>query len=81
MDNEGQVLLELEKLRGAVNEGFAKLVGRMDNVDQRANGQADDIADLKREMETVKAKVWKLSMLAAALGTGGATGLSQLIGG
>lgn len=81
MDNEGQVLLELEKLRGAVNEGFAKLAGRLDAGDQRAGTQGEDIGALKKEVEVLKARVYKLSTLAAVLGTAGATGLTQLLGG
>lgn len=81
MDNEGQVLLELEKLRGAVNEGFAKLAGRLDAGDQRAGMQGNDIESLKERFDALNAKVWKLSMLAAVGGTAGATGLTQLMGG
>lgn len=81
MNDEGGIAVALSDLRGAVNEGFAKLDGRLDMALQRTDMIERETMELKRRVEQLEGKVWKFSIAAAALGTGGATGIIQLIQG
>ncbi|MEW1547519.1 hypothetical protein [Streptomyces tsukubensis] len=80
MTDDGGVAIALEALRGAVNTGFARLEGRLDGVLQRTAEVEKDIEVLKAEVETLKARTWRLVTLASAASAGGATGLVQLWG-
>lgn len=80
-DDSGTVAVALSDLRGAVDTGFAKLDGRLDVALQRTDTVERAAQDLKVKVEAMEAKLWKFSIAAAALGTGGATGLIQLING
>lgn len=81
MDAEVQVALELERLRGAVDTGFATLNGRLDGVLQRTDGAEGDIKDLESRVSSLERKVWMAAGVAAVAGAGGATGLFQVMGG
>ncbi|MEU7962355.1 hypothetical protein AB0D09_02630 [Streptomyces sp. NPDC049097] len=75
------VAVELERLRGAVDTGFATLNGRLDVALQRTSTVESDIADLKADVEALKRNRWPLPALAALTGAGGlAVSVWQAIG-
>jgi hypothetical protein len=78
-DETGAVAVALADLRGAVNEGFAKLNGRLDTSLQRTATVEREVGELKAKFASLEAKVWKLSMAAAAVGTAGGAGLWQVL--
>lgn len=81
MDEQGaQVLLEIERLRGEVGAGFARIDGRFDTFAQQNQEQGKDIEELQMEMKALTNKTWVLTVVAAVLGTGGGAGLGQLLG-
>lgn len=80
MDETGSVLLELERLRGAVNEGFATINGRLDSQLQRTDTAEKDIEKLEARVSTLEKKVWAASGLAAVLSGGGVAGVLALLG-
>lgn len=75
------VALALAELRGAVDTGFAKLDGRLDMAFQRTDTVERDVAELKTRVDALEAKLWRWAVAAAAAGTGGATGVWQLLHG
>ena len=79
-DSTGSIAVALASLKGSVDTGFAKLDGRLDVTLERQIGAERAIEELKRKFVLLEAKMWKLSMMAALLGGGGATGAYQLIG-
>lgn len=80
MDEAGAVLLELERLRGAVNEGFATVNGRLDGMTLRTTTAETDIEKLETRVSALERKVWMASGLAAVLSGGGAAGVLALLG-
>ncbi|MFD8027803.1 hypothetical protein ACFV3F_03435 [Streptomyces sp. NPDC059717] len=75
------VAVELERLRGAVDTGFATLNGRLDVALQRTSTAESDITDLKADVEALKRNRWPLPALAALTGAGGlAVSVWQAIG-
>lgn len=80
MDETGSVLLELERLRGAVNEGFATINGRLDSQLQRTDTAEKDIEKLELRVSTLEKKVWMAAGVAAVLSGGGAAGLLTAMG-
>lgn len=78
-DDAGSVAVALASLQGAVDTGFAKLDGRLDVALQRTDTVERDVQEVKGKLEALRAQMWKLSLAAAALGTGGATGIWQLM--
>lgn len=66
------VAVELERLRGAVDTGFATLNGRLDVALQRTSTVEGDIADLRADVEALKRSRWPLASVGALCG---ATGL------
>jgi hypothetical protein len=80
MDEGGAVLLELERLRGAVNEGFATVNGRLDGMSQRTTVTETDIEKLETRVSTLEKKVWMAAGVAAVLSGGGAAGLLTALG-
>lgn len=80
MDEAGVVLLELERLRGAVNEGFATVNGRLDGMALRTTTAETDIEKLETRVSSLEKKVWTVSGLAAVLSGGGAAGVLALMG-
>lgn len=77
-ENAESVAVALAELRGAVSAGFAKLDGRLDVSLQRLDTAEREIRDLKAKAAALEAKIWRFSMAAAAVGTGG-TGFWQLV--
>lgn len=73
------IALALADLRGAVNEGFAKLDGRLNVALTRSETQDREIRELKSRVSALESKIWKLSMAAAAAGTAGGAGVFQLM--
>lgn len=59
------VAVELERLRGAVDTGFATLNGRLDVALQRTSNAESDILDLRADVEALKRARWPLPSLAA----------------
>lgn len=87
-DDTGTVAVALADLRGAVDTGFAKLDGRLDVALQRTDTVERTTEELKRrsqfledKIDALEAKLWRFSAVAAAVGTGSATGLWQLLKG
>jgi hypothetical protein len=78
-DETGAVAVALADLRGAVNEGFAKLNGRLDTSLQRTATVEREVVELKAKFAVLEAKLWKLSLAAAAVGSAGGAGVFQLI--
>lgn len=60
-----QVAVELERLRGAVDTGFATLNGRLDVTLQRQSQTEADIAELRTDVEMLKRSRWPLASVAA----------------
>jgi hypothetical protein len=79
-DDTGSIAVALAGLKGAVDTGFATINGQLNVALERQNGAEREIKELKRKVAQLEAKMWKLAMAAAAVGTGGATGLWQLMG-
>jgi hypothetical protein len=74
------VAVELERLRGAVDTGFATLNGRLDVSLQRTASVESDIAELKTDVESLKRSRWPLPAVAAVCGVAGAaTGVMSLL--
>ncbi|MFE5868825.1 hypothetical protein ACFQ6V_09245 [Streptomyces roseifaciens] len=61
------VAVELERLRGAVDTGFATLNGRLDVSLQRTTVAESDIADLERRIAALERARWPLPSLAAVV--------------
>ncbi|MEW2127094.1 hypothetical protein AB0891_25580 [Streptomyces sp. NPDC007259] len=77
------VAVELERLRGAVDTGFATLNGRLDTALQRTSQAEKDIADLEtkvdKELDELGGRVsslergrWPLPTIGALTGVAGA---------
>jgi hypothetical protein len=84
--DETSVLLELERLRGAVEVGFARIDGRLDGSQQRTEGVEKDVSSLEGEVSVlrerlgaVERKIWMAAGAAAVLGAGGSAGVWQLL--
>lgn len=60
--------LELERLRGAVDTGFATLNGRLDVTLQRQSQTEADVAELRTDVEMLKRSRWPLASVAALTG-------------
>lgn len=84
------VVLELERLRGAVNEGFARIDGRWDGMNQRTTENEKDIekadrqngerfAAIDRRLTSLERKVWIAAGAAAVAAGGSAAGIWSLI--
>lgn len=80
-EENAQVLLEIERLRGDVGAGFARIDGRFDTFAQQNQEQGKDIEELQTEVKALTSKVWVLTVVAATLGTGGGAGLARLLAG
>lgn len=65
-----QVAVELERLRGAVDTGFATLNGRLDVALQRTDQTEKDIADLVQRVMALERARWPLPSLAAVVSVG-----------
>ncbi|WP_329545577.1 hypothetical protein OG548_14460 [Streptomyces sp. NBC_01356] len=62
------VALELERLRGAVDTGFATINGRLDVTLTRTTQAEEAIAGLRADVEMLKRSRWPLPSLAALTG-------------
>lgn len=62
------VALELERLRGAVDTGFATLNGRLDTTLQRTGQVEKDVAELRVDVEMLKRSRWPLAAVATLTG-------------
>ncbi|MFZ3569407.1 hypothetical protein ACNYS0_20875 [Streptomyces sp. BH034] len=60
-----QVAVELERLRGAVDTGFATLNGRLDVALQRTDQTEKDISDLEQRLSALERARWPLPSVAA----------------
>jgi hypothetical protein len=80
-DDTGTVAVALAGLQGAVDTGFAKLNGRLDVALQRTDTVEREVSELKQKLSALESKIWRFSAAAAAVATGGATGLWQLLNG
>ncbi|WP_156722690.1 hypothetical protein [Streptomyces apocyni] len=65
---EPNVALELERLRGAMEVGFAQLNGRLDVSLQRTSQTEADIDQLEQRVEALERARWPLPSLAALVG-------------
>ncbi|GHI91756.1 hypothetical protein [Streptomyces olivaceus] len=76
------IAVELERLRGITEAGFARLDGRLEVVLQRTNRTEEDVrrlreehdqdlAELRAEVEALKRGRWPLPALGALTGLGG----------
>lgn len=75
-----QVAVELERLRGAVDTGFATLNGRLDTALQRTTQVEKDIGDLVTRVSALERARWPLPSLGVLSGlAGAATGVLALI--
>lgn len=79
MPDETAVLLELERLRGAVQEGFSNLNGRLDGTLYRTETAEKDIAALESRVSSLERRMWLFMGAGTVLASGGATGLVQLL--
>jgi hypothetical protein len=66
-----QVAVELERLRGAVDTGFATLNGRLDTSLQRTSQVEKDIGELETRVSALERARWPLPSIAALAGVGG----------
>lgn len=70
MDADGAVLLELERLRGTVGEGFATVNGRLDGMTQRDADTVQYVEKLDRRVSALERKVWMAAGLVGVLAIG-----------
>lgn len=75
MDESGAVLLELERLRGAVDTGFATVNGRLDGMGQRTSAAETGMTKLDERLSAVEKKVWKAAGIMGALAIGCSGGM------
>lgn len=80
MDEGGAVLLELERLRGAVNTGFAGVNGRLDGIDGRTAANETDVEKLDKRVSALERKVWAACGIATLVSGGGAATILALMG-
>ncbi|MFF2807472.1 hypothetical protein ACFVT2_09830 [Streptomyces sp. NPDC058000] len=62
------VALELERLRGAVEAGFARVDGALALVVQRSDQTDRRLADLDNRLDAVERRRWPLPSIAAMVG-------------
>ncbi|MET8475444.1 hypothetical protein ABZY90_19490 [Streptomyces sp. NPDC006422] len=60
-----QIALELERLRGSVDTGFATLNGRLDTALQRATQTEKDLDELEQRVLALERARWPLPSVAA----------------
>lgn len=68
---EPSVAVELERLRGAVDTGFATLNGRLDVALQRTDQTERALAQLRADVEALKKNRWPLPAIGALSGVAG----------
>ncbi|RZU21750.1 hypothetical protein [Streptomyces sp. BK239] len=74
------VALELERLRGAVEAGFARLDGRLDLLTQRHDQTDERLDELESRVDALEDRRWPLPSIGAVTGLVGVTAavISQL---
>jgi hypothetical protein len=65
------VAVELERLRGAVDTGFATLNGRLDTALQRTSQAEKDIGELETRVTSLERARWPLPAVGALTGIAG----------
>ncbi|GGP56107.1 hypothetical protein [Streptomyces abikoensis] len=68
MPDQAAVAVELERLRGSVDTGFATLNGKLEVALQRTTALESDIAALNQRVSTLEKGRWPLPSLAALVG-------------
>ncbi|MFE1770257.1 hypothetical protein [Streptomyces sp. NPDC059008] len=61
----GDVALELERLRGAVDKGFARVDGSLALLVQRSDQSDKQLADHEQRLDSLERARWPLPSLAA----------------
>ncbi|WP_405676932.1 hypothetical protein OG292_19955 [Streptomyces sp. NBC_01511] len=74
----GQIAVELEKMRGAVDTGLARVDGKLgvlvergQHTEQRLSAAEAAAATLATRVTALERRMWTASGIAAALGAGG----------
>ncbi|WKX70057.1 hypothetical protein [Streptomyces sp. XD-27] len=67
------VALELERLRGVVEAGFARLDGRLDLLAQRDDQTDKQLDEHGRRLDSLERTRWPLPSLAVLIGAAGCT--------
>lgn len=75
-----EVALELERLRGAMNTGFAQVNGKLDGLGRRTTDTESDVEKLEARVSALEKRVWMAAGVAAVLSGGGAAGVLALVG-
>ncbi|MFB7029683.1 MULTISPECIES: hypothetical protein [unclassified Streptomyces] len=65
------VAVELERLRGTVETGFAKVDGALALLVQRGDQTDRQLADHESRLDTLERSRWPLPSIAAVVGAGG----------
>ncbi|MEU3269009.1 hypothetical protein [Streptomyces bacillaris] len=66
-----QVAVELERLRGAVDTGFATLNGRLDTSLQRTTQVEKEVGELEARVTVLERARWPLPTIGVLAGVGG----------
>ncbi|MFG2699522.1 hypothetical protein [Streptomyces sp. NPDC048386] len=76
---EASVAVELERLRGTVATGFARVEGSLAVLVERSDRNEREIDDLRKDVEALKKNRWPAAAVGMLTGaTGAATGLLAL---
>ncbi|MGD3112695.1 hypothetical protein [Streptomyces sp. YGL11-2] len=67
----GDVALELERLRGSVDKGFARVDGSLALLVQRSDQTDRQLADHEQRLDTIERRRWPLPSIAALVGVVG----------
>ncbi|MFE6225493.1 hypothetical protein [Streptomyces sp. NPDC057854] len=68
----GQVLLELERLRGTLDAGFARVDGSLALLVQRSDQTDKQLADHEARLDALEKNRWPLASIAALTAVAGA---------
>ncbi|MCL6302943.1 hypothetical protein [Streptomyces kronopolitis] len=71
MTEHDDVALELERLRGTVEAGFARLDGRLDLLAQRDDQTDKTLVDHEQRLAALERSRWPLPSLAVLIGGAG----------
>ncbi|GAU67698.1 hypothetical protein SSP35_05_02650 [Streptomyces sp. NBRC 110611] len=67
----GDVALELERLRGAVEAGFARVDGALALLVQRSDQTDRQLADHEQRLDAIERRRWPLPSIAALVAVAG----------
>ncbi|QBZ73522.1 hypothetical protein SEA_MISCHIEF19_37 [Streptomyces phage Mischief19] len=78
----GSVALELERLRGEVMAGFARISGQIENLDAKHDRTVKDVEELDKRVTALEERRWPVGLVAALSGTvsAGVAAVGLLIG-